>query len=109
MGVVEDMVASNADVFPEGKGPDHLVVIKYIPSVGDSKRAMDEYISSIGMGGINTLVIHNTCEVRNRNLSLAFDCLLINIRFVIIHMRRTLFSLLQSCSTSSSSWNSFNE
>jgi len=30
--------------------------------VGDSKRAMDEYTSSIFMHGINTLVIHNTCE-----------------------------------------------
>lgn len=28
----------------------------------DSKRAMDEYISSIFMNGINTIAIHNTCE-----------------------------------------------
>jgi myo-inositol-1-phosphate synthase len=61
-GLVEDMVGSNAEVFPGGKGPDHLIVIKYVPSVGDSKRAMDEYVSAIGMGGLNTLVIHNTCE-----------------------------------------------
>lgn len=31
-------------------------------SLGDSKRAMDEYTSQIMMGGHNTLVIHNTCE-----------------------------------------------
>lgn len=64
-GVVDDMVASNSELFSNGMGakePDHLVVIKYIPFVGDSKRAMDEYTSAIGMGGLNTMVIHNTCE-----------------------------------------------
>lgn len=61
--VVKDMVDSNKILYPIGsKGPDHLVVIKYVPSVGDSKRAIDEYTSSIAMGGLNTLVIHNTCE-----------------------------------------------
>ncbi|CAM9728622.1 unnamed protein product [Bubo scandiacus] len=42
--------------------PDHCVVIKYVPYVGDSKRALDEYTSEIMMGGTNTIVIHNTCE-----------------------------------------------
>lgn len=37
-------------------------MIKYVPYVGDSKRAMDEYTSEIMMGGHNTIVIHNTCE-----------------------------------------------
>lgn len=37
-------------------------MIKYVPFVGDSKRAMDEYTSEIFMGGHNTIVIHNTCE-----------------------------------------------
>merc|ERR1719443_1308071 len=37
-------------------------VIKYVPSVGDSKRAMDEYTSKIFMNGTNTIVMHNTCE-----------------------------------------------
>jgi len=39
------------------------VVIKYVPYVGDSKRAMDEYTSEIFMHGLNTIVLHNTCEV----------------------------------------------
>ena len=39
------------------------VVIKYVPYVGDSKRAMDEYSSEIMMGGSNTIALHNTCEV----------------------------------------------
>ena len=62
--VVDDMVASNNILYPEGneKGPDHCVVIKYVPYVGDSKRAMDEYTSEIFMGGLNTIVMHNTCE-----------------------------------------------
>ena len=38
------------------------VVIKYVPYVQDSKRAMDEYISEIFMNGSNTIVCHNTCE-----------------------------------------------
>lgn len=38
------------------------MVIKYVPYVGDSKRALDEYTSRIFMGGHNTIVMHNTCE-----------------------------------------------
>lgn len=60
--VVDDMVNSNSILYAPGEHPDHCVVIKYVPAVGDSKRAMDEYTSEIFMGGKNTLVIHNTCE-----------------------------------------------
>lgn len=61
--VVDDMVASNNILFPAGtKGPDHCIVIKYLPYVGDSKRAMDEYIFQIFMGGEQNVVMHNTCE-----------------------------------------------
>lgn len=60
--VVDDMVASNSILYKQGEHPDHVVVIKYVPTVGDSKRAMDEYVSEIFMGGRNTIVIHNTCE-----------------------------------------------
>lgn len=56
------MVDSNEILYEDKKKPDHCVVIKYVPYVGDSKRAMDEYTSEIMMGGTNTLVIHNTCE-----------------------------------------------
>jgi myo-inositol-1-phosphate synthase len=66
-GVVDDMVASNTLLYPTDKGdahpgPDHCVVIKYVKFVGDSKRAMDEYTSRIFMNGLNTIVMHNTCE-----------------------------------------------
>lgn len=60
--VVDDMVQSNQILYKKGESPDHCVVIKYVPYVGDSKRAMDEYTSQIMMGGHNTLVVHNTCE-----------------------------------------------
>lgn len=60
--VVDDMVASNRLLYKEGEHPDHVVVIKYVPAVADSKRAMDEYTSEIFMGGTNTVVVHNTCE-----------------------------------------------
>jgi len=78
--VVDDMVDANKLLFPAlptskaGKNsgtaardgdvehPDHLVVIKYMPQVGDSKRAIDEYMSEIMMGGRNILSIYNLCE-----------------------------------------------
>ncbi|XP_038052997.1 inositol-3-phosphate synthase 1-A-like [Patiria miniata] len=60
--VVDDMVESNPILYKDNKKPDHCVVIKYVPYVGDSKRALDEYTSEIMMGGKNTIVLHNTCE-----------------------------------------------
>uniref|UniRef100_A0A8C1CJA5 inositol-3-phosphate synthase n=2 Tax=Cyprinus carpio TaxID=7962 RepID=A0A8C1CJA5_CYPCA len=60
--VVDDMVQSNPVLYRPGEKPDHCVVIKYVPYVGDSKRAMDEYTSEIMMGGTNTIALHNTCE-----------------------------------------------
>jgi len=60
--VVDDMVNSNRILYKEGEHPDHCVVIKYVPYVADSKRAMDEYTSEIFMGGHNTISMHNTCE-----------------------------------------------
>lgn len=60
--VVDDMVDSNPILYTKGEHPDHVVVIKYVPSVGDSKRALDEYENEIFMGGRKTISIHNTCE-----------------------------------------------
>ncbi|KAG7199581.1 hypothetical protein KM043_014188 [Ampulex compressa] len=60
--VVDDMVQSNKILYKPEEKPDHCVVIKYVPYVGDSKRAMDEYTSEIMLGGHNTIVVHNTCE-----------------------------------------------
>ncbi|XP_054269718.1 inositol-3-phosphate synthase 1-B [Macrosteles quadrilineatus] len=60
--VVDDMVESNSILYKDGETPDHVVVIKYVPSVGDSKRAMDEYLSELMLGGQNTIFISNICE-----------------------------------------------
>eukprot|EP00922_Rhytidocystis_sp_ex-Travisia-forbesii_P061923 GHVS01091714.1.p1 GENE.GHVS01091714.1~~GHVS01091714.1.p1 ORF type:complete len:767 (+),score=149.17 GHVS01091714.1:162-2303(+) len=63
--VVDDMVYSNPILYPRpvsSSRPDHTVVIKYVPAVGDSKRAMDEYNSEIFLGGQSTIAIHNVCE-----------------------------------------------
>lgn len=61
--VVDDMVDSNQILYGQGLShPDHTVVIKYVPYVSDSKRAMDEYVSELMLGGSNTIIVHNTCE-----------------------------------------------
>ncbi|ETB56848.1 hypothetical protein YYC_05217 [Plasmodium yoelii 17X] len=38
------------------------IVIKYIPYVGDDKKAMDEYISELFMNGKNTISLYNVCQ-----------------------------------------------
>ncbi|KAM0748751.1 inositol-3-phosphate synthase [Meredithblackwellia eburnea MCA 4105] len=72
--VVDDMVAANHLLYkplPVAKGekstgetehPDHCIVIKYMPAVGDDKRALDEYYSELMMGGRNVLNIFNECQ-----------------------------------------------
>lgn len=58
--VIDDIINSNPKLIT--KPPDHAVVIKYIPAVRDSKRAMDEYFSQLFLDGRHTLALHNTCE-----------------------------------------------
>ncbi|KAI9055745.1 hypothetical protein LZ554_000686 [Drepanopeziza brunnea f. sp. 'monogermtubi'] len=60
--VVDDMVAANSVLYKEGEHPDHTVVIKYMPAVGDNKRALDEYYAEIFMGGHQTISLFNVCE-----------------------------------------------
>ncbi|KAL8292110.1 hypothetical protein RQP46_001576 [Phenoliferia psychrophenolica] len=76
--VVDDMVEANHLLYkpvkatgaPAAKGdkvhdtehPDHIIVIKYVPAVGDDKRALDEYHSEIMMGGRNTINMFNECQ-----------------------------------------------
>lgn len=59
--VIDDVIENNKLLYND-KTPDHCVVIKYIPSVGDSKRAIDEYTSDIFMGGKQTISVYNVCE-----------------------------------------------
>jgi myo-inositol-1-phosphate synthase len=60
--VVDDMVAANTVLYKPGEHPDHCVVIKYMPAVGDDKRALDEYYGEIFLGGHQTISIFNVCE-----------------------------------------------
>ncbi|KAJ5893233.1 hypothetical protein N7495_004924 [Penicillium taxi] len=60
--VVDDMVAANHILYEKDEHPDHTVVIKYMPAVGDNKRAMDEYYAEIFMGGHQTISLFNICE-----------------------------------------------
>ena len=60
--VVDDMVAANNVLYKEGEHPDHCVVIKYMPAVGDNKRALDEYYAEIFLGGHQTISLFNVCE-----------------------------------------------
>jgi myo-inositol-1-phosphate synthase len=60
--VVDDMVAANSVLYEKDEHPDHCVVIKYMPAVGDNKRALDEYYAEIFMGGHQTISIFNVCE-----------------------------------------------
>jgi myo-inositol-1-phosphate synthase len=78
--VVDDMVEANQILYGKANGlkkPDHCVVIKYVPHVGDSKRALDEYVSELMLGGKNTIVAHNTCEDSLLAAPLILDLVLI--------------------------------
>ena len=59
--VIDDVIDENPKIF-NGNKPDHTVIIKYIPSVGDSKRAIDEYFTELFLNGKNILSIYNLCE-----------------------------------------------
>lgn len=86
--VVDDMVASNNILFEKDEQPDHVVVIKYVPHVADSKRAMDEYSSEIFMGGKNTIVMHNTCEDSLLATPLIYDLVILGELCERITMRK---------------------
>ena len=62
--VVDDIIESNELLYNKESGDkvDHCIVIKYLPAVGDSKVAMDEYYSELMLGGHNKISIHNVCE-----------------------------------------------
>jgi len=73
---------SNTILYPEGQNKiDHEVVIKYVPFVGDSKRAMDEYSSEIFMGGINTISSYNVCEDSLLATPLMYDMIILGELF----------------------------
>ncbi|CCK69363.1 inositol-3-phosphate synthase INO1 KNAG_0C02520 [Huiozyma naganishii CBS 8797] len=63
--VIDDCIQSNKILYNDHKDKskvNHCIVIKYLPAVGDSKVAMDEYYSELMLGGHNRISIHNVCE-----------------------------------------------
>jgi len=89
--VVDDMVSSNQILYGPTEHPDHVIVIKYVPYVGDSKRAMDEYTSQIFMGGHNTIALHNTCED-----SLLASPIIIDLAIIAELMQRITYKTSES-------------
>ncbi|KAK6443294.1 Myo-inositol-1-phosphate synthase [Oleoguttula sp. CCFEE 5521] len=75
--VVDDMVEANTVLYKPGEKPDHTVVIKYMPAVGDNKRAMDEYYAEIFLGGHQTIFISNVCEDSLLAAPLIIDLILV--------------------------------
>ena len=72
----------NSILYPAGQDKiDHEVVIKYVPFVGDSKRAMDEYSSQIFMGGTNTISTYNVCEDSLLATPLMYDMIILGELF----------------------------
>jgi myo-inositol-1-phosphate synthase len=60
--VIEDIVDGNGVLYPDGDaGPDHVVVVKYVPFLGDSKRDVSEYTSEAFMDAHYTSIMHNEC------------------------------------------------
>ncbi|GFT29194.1 inositol-3-phosphate synthase 1-A [Nephila pilipes] len=99
--VVDDMVASNSAIYAPGEKPDHCVVIKYVPYVKDSKRALDEYTSEIMMNGKNTIVVHNTCED-----SLLAAPIILDLIILTELCQRISFRILSSSETAFQPFNS---
>ncbi|KAL3899616.1 MAG: hypothetical protein SGCHY_001925 [Lobulomycetales sp.] len=96
--VVDDMVASNPLLYSPDEHPDHTVVIKYCPAVADSKRAMDEYVSEIFMGGRSTISLYNVCE----------DSLLASPLIIDLAVITELFSRIQFRTNGEEKFHGFN-
>ncbi|KAK7755762.1 Myo-inositol-1-phosphate synthase [Diatrype stigma] len=86
--VVDDMVEANSVLYKPGEHPDHTVVIKYLPAVGDNKRALDEYYAEIFLGGHQTISIFNVCEDSLLASPLIIDLVLVAEMMTRIQWRR---------------------
>lgn len=61
--LTQELTRTHPHMYPSAaKLPNHKVVIEYMPYVGDSKRAMDEYIAEILMGGHYNMCTYSICE-----------------------------------------------
>lgn len=88
--VIDDIIKSNEILYNEKDGStvDHCIVIKYIPAVGDSKVAMDEYYSELMLGGHNKVSIHNTCEDSLLAVPLILDLVIMTEFFTRVSYKR---------------------
>ncbi|KAK0248763.1 Myo-inositol-1-phosphate synthase [Friedmanniomyces endolithicus] len=105
--VVDDMVAANNVLYKEGEHPDHTVVIKYMPAVGDNKRALDEYYAEIFLGGHQTISMFNVCEDSLLASPLIIDLVLITELFTRIQWRQHATATTHQQKTDSQDWKSF--
>jgi myo-inositol-1-phosphate synthase len=96
--VIDDVVDSNPYIFGEDI-PDHTIVIKYVPAVGDSKRALDEYYSELFLNGRQTIAIHNTCEDSLLAVPVMLDIILFSEFFSRVRVSKNGgdFKRLRSC------------
>ncbi|KAH3684000.1 hypothetical protein WICPIJ_005023 [Wickerhamomyces pijperi] len=97
--VVDDIIASNEILYPKSgetkNHVDHCIVIKYVPAVGDSKVAMDEYYSELMLGGHNRISISNVCED-----SLLATPLIIDLVVMTEFLSRVSYNDLEVCDSS---------
>uniref|UniRef100_A0A7S2ZMU0 inositol-3-phosphate synthase n=2 Tax=Rhodosorus marinus TaxID=101924 RepID=A0A7S2ZMU0_9RHOD len=59
--VIEDLVEANEVLYPNDEKPDHVVVVKYVPFLGDSKRDVSEYTAETFLDSHYTMIMHNEC------------------------------------------------
>jgi myo-inositol-1-phosphate synthase len=79
---LDDAIKANPILYPEEDNHiDHEVVIKYVPFVGDTKRALDEYSSLIFLNGVSTISTYNICEDSLLAVPLMYDMVLLGELF----------------------------
>ncbi|KAK1058491.1 Myo-inositol-1-phosphate synthase [Friedmanniomyces endolithicus] len=105
--VVDDMVAANNVLYKEGEHPDHTVVIKYMPAVGDNKRALDEYYAEIFLGGHQTISMFNVCEDSLLASPLIIDLVLITELFTRIQWRQHTTATTHQGESDCQDWKNF--
>lgn len=78
---VDDILESNKILFERNEIIDHTIVIKYVPSAGDTKKALDEYVSDIFLNGNHVISLYNVCEDSLLAAPLILDLILLTELF----------------------------
>jgi myo-inositol-1-phosphate synthase len=98
--VIDNIVSTNELLFPgESPRPDHVVVIKYVPSVRDDKRAMDEYISEIFMSGEQILSTYNICPDSLLAVPIMLDLIVFSEWITRVSFKQQNEPVFQNCNT----------